>query len=286
VKEDLDTELGNVLQSAHSSVVSAEQLADAGIDPGQVQQALEVPPLAVDAIDPPEEGADTRSQLAFVGTLLLYGQLVGYGFWVALGVVEEKSSRVVEVLLSAIPARALLAGKVIGIGLLGLLQLAVIAVVGLAGARLTGTIELDRTSLYPVALVLVWFILGYLFYSCLFAAAAARVSRQEEMQNATTPLTMLVLVSFFAAIYVGQNPDGTASTVLSIVPPFSALTQPALLAGGEIPLWQSLTAVVLMLAASLALVVIAGRLYEGAVLRMGAKVSLRDAWGSRRRVPA
>jgi ABC-2 type transport system permease protein len=286
VKEDLDTELGNVLQSAHSSVVSAEQLADAGIDPGQVRQALEVPPLAVDAIDPPEEGADTRSQLAFVGTLLLYGQLVGYGFWVALGVVEEKSSRVVEVLLSAIPARALLAGKVIGIGLLGLLQLAVIAVVGLAGARLTGTIELDRTSLYPVALVLVWFILGYLFYSCLFAAAAARVSRQEEMQNATTPLTMLVLVSFFAAIYVGQNPDGTASTVLSIVPPFSALTQPALLAGGEIPLWQSLTAVVLMLAASLALVVIAGRLYEGAVLRMGAKVSLRDAWGSRRRVPA
>jgi ABC-2 type transport system permease protein len=286
VSEELDTELGNVLQSAHSSVVSAEQLAEAGIDPSQAQQALEVPPLAVDAIDPPEEGAETRSQLAFVGTLLLYGQLVGYGFWVALGVVEEKSSRVVEVLLSAIPARALLAGKVIGIGLLGLLQLAVIAVVGLAGASLTGTIQLDSAALYPVVLVLVWFILGYLFYSCLFAAAAARVSRQEEMQNATTPLTMLVLVSFFAAIYVGQNPDGAAATVLSIVPPFSALTQAALLAGGEIPWWQSLTAVVLMLAASLALVVVAGRLYEGAVLRMGAKVSLRDAWGPRRRIPA
>jgi ABC-2 type transport system permease protein len=286
VKEELDTTLGNVLQTAHRSVVSVEQLAAAGIDPDEVQQALDVPPLAVDAIDPPEEGAETRSQLAFIGTLLLYGQIVGYGFWVALGVVEEKSSRVVEVLLSTIPARALLAGKVIGIGLLGLLQLAVIAVVGLAGASLFGTIQLDSTAVYPVALVLVWFVLGYLFYSCLFAAAAARVSRQEEMQNATTPLTMLVLVSFFAALYVGQNPDGTAATVLSIVPPFSSLTQPALLAGGEIPLWQSLTAVVLMLVASLALVVVAGRLYEGAVLRMGAKVSLRDAWGTRRRIPA
>jgi ABC-2 type transport system permease protein len=282
VREELDTTLGNVLQTAHSSVVSAEQLADAGIDAGRVQQALDVPPLVVDAIDPPEEGADTRSQLAFVGTILLYGQIVGYGFWVALGVVEEKSSRVVEVLLSAIPARALLAGKVIGIGLLGLLQLAVIAIVGLAGASLIGTIELGRSAVYPAVLVLLWFVLGYLFYSCLFAAAAARVSRQEEMQNATTPLTMLVLVSFFAAIYVAQNPDGGAATVLSIVPPFSALTQPALLAGGEIPLWQSLTAVVLMLAASFALILIAGRLYEGAVLRMGAKVSLRDAWGSRR----
>jgi ABC-2 type transport system permease protein len=286
VKEELDTTLGNVLQTAHSSVVSVEQLAEAGIDPGEVQSALDVPPLGVDAIDPPEEGAETRSQLAFIGTLLLYGQIIGYGFWVALGVVEEKSSRVVEVLLSTIPARALLAGKVIGIGLLGLLQLFVIAVVGLAGASLFGTIELTSAAIYPVVLVLVWFVLGYLFYSCLFAAAAARVSRQEEMQNATTPLTMLVLVSFFAAIYVGQNPDGTAATVLSIVPPFSSLTQPALLAGGEIPVWQSLTAVVLMLAASLVLIVVAGRLYEGAVLRMGAKVSLRDAWGSRRRVPA
>jgi ABC-2 type transport system permease protein len=285
VDEELDTTLGNVLQTAHGSVVSVERLSEAGIDPTEVQRALAVPPLEVDAINPPEEGAETRSQLAFVGTLLLYGQIVGYGFWVALGVVEEKSSRVVEVLLSAIPARALLAGKVIGIGLLGLLQLAVIAVVGLAGATLTGTIQLDSSALYPVALVLVWFILGYLFYSCLFAAAAARVSRQEEMQNATTPLTMLVLVSFFAALYVAQNPDGTATTVLSIVPPFSALTQPALLAGGEIPLWQSLSAVVLMLAASLALIVIAGRLYEGAVLRMGAKVSLREAWGSRRSRP-
>jgi ABC-2 type transport system permease protein len=282
VKEELDAALGNVLQTAHSSVVSVEQLAEAGIDPGDVQDALDVPPLAVDAIDPPEEGAETRSQLAFVGTLLLYGQIVGYGFWVALGVVEEKSSRVVEVLLSAIPARALLAGKVIGIGLLGLLQLVVIAVVGLTGASLFGTIRLDSAALYPVALVLIWFVLGYLFYSCLFAAAAARVSRQEEMQNATTPLTMLVLVSFFAAIYVGQSPDSTAATVLSIVPPFSSLTQPALLAGGEIPLWQSLTAVLLMVIASLALVVIAARLYEGSVLRMGAKVSLRDAWGSRR----
>ncbi len=286
VRDELDPQLENVLQTAHRAVVSAERLTEAGIDPGDVQQAVDVPPLTVSAIDPPDDDAETRSNIAFVGTILLYGQILGYGFWVALGVVEEKSSRVVEVLLSTIPARALLAGKVIGIGLLGLLQLVLIAVIGLVAASLTGTIELDANAIYPAALVLGWFVLGYLFYSCLFAAAAARVSRQEEMQNATTPLTMLVVVSFFAAIFVAQSPDSTASTVLSVVPPFSALTQPALLAGGEVPLWQSLTAVVLMVLASLALIGIGARLYEGAVLRMGAKVSLRDAWGSRRRVSA
>ena len=286
VQEELDPQLENVLQTAHRAVVSTERLTEAGIDPGDVQQAVDVPPLTVSAIDPPDDDAETRSNIAFVGTILLYGQILGYGFWVALGVVEEKSSRVVEVLLSTIPARALLAGKVIGIGLLGLLQLVLIAVIGLVAASLTGTIELDANAIYPAVLVLGWFVLGYLFYSCLFAAAAARVSRQEEMQNATTPLTMLVVVSFFAAIFVAQSPDSTASTVLSVVPPFSALTQPALLAGGGVPLWQSLTAVVLMVLASLALIGIGARLYEGAVLRMGAKVSLRDAWGSRRRVSA
>ncbi len=286
VQEELDPQLENVLQTAHRAVVSTERLTKAGIDPGDVQQAVDVPPLTVSAIDPPDDDAETRSNIAFVGTILLYGQILGYGFWVALGVVEEKSSRVVEVLLSTIPARALLAGKVIGIGLLGLLQLVLIAVIGLVAASLTGTIELDANAIYPAVLVLGWFVLGYLFYSCLFAAAAARVSRQEEMQNATTPLTMLVVVSFFAAIFVAQSPDSTASTVLSVVPPFSALTQPALLAGGGVPLWQSLTAVVLMVLASLALIGIGARLYEGAVLRMGAKVSLRDAWGSRRRVSA
>lgn len=286
VQEELDPQLENVLQTAHRAVVSTERLIEAGIDPGDVQQAVDVPPLTVSAIDPPDDDAETRSNIAFVGTILLYGQILGYGFWVALGVVEEKSSRVVEVLLSTIPARALLAGKVIGIGLLGLLQLVLIAVIGLVAASLTGTIELDANAIYPAVLVLGWFVLGYLFYSCLFAAAAARVSRQEEMQNATTPLTMLVVVSFFAAIFVAQSPDSTASTVLSVVPPFSALTQPALLAGGGVPLWQSLTAVVLMVLASLALIGIGARLYEGAVLRMGAKVSLREAWGSRRRASA
>ena len=196
-----------------------ERLGQAGIDPVGFTEALDVPPLVVDAVDPPDEGSETRSQIAFIGTILLYGQILGYGFWVALGVVEEKSSRVVEVLLSTIRSRAARRqgdrDRPVGPA----------SARDHRGHRLGGRVahrdvELDG-ALYPLALVLGWFVLGYLFYSCLFAAAAARVSRQEEMQNATTPLTMLVLVSFFAAIYVAQNPDSTAATILSVVPPFS-----------------------------------------------------------------
>jgi ABC-2 type transport system permease protein len=278
VERELDPALSAVLENARRSVVGDEQLRSAGLDPAAVRSALTVEPLRLRTLDPQAAQSSERSGIAFLGSLVLYGQLLGYGFWVALGVVEEKSSRVVELLLSAIPARALLAGKVLGIGALGLLQLLATAVVGVSVAVAVGTIELSSTVLEPVAVVLGWFVLGFLFYSCVMAAAAARVSRQEELQNATTPVSMLALVSFFATFYVANEPASTATQVLSVVPPFSALTMPVRIASGEAAAWEAPVAVALMLGVVAVLVVVAGRVYEGAVLRMGSRVPLREAW--------
>jgi ABC-2 type transport system permease protein len=286
VERELGPSLRAVLENAHSSVVGSLALTEAGMDPDQVASALDTTQLQTVTLDPAANERNTRGTIAFIGALVLYGQLLGYGFWVALGVVEEKSSRVVEVLLSAIPARTLLAGKVLGIGLLGLAQLFVIAVAAVAAAALVGSIAFEAAMLPPILLVLGWFVLGYIAYACLSAAAAARVSRQEELQNATTPLTMLAMVSFFASFYVFFNPSGTGPLIVSVIPPVSALAMPIRMSRGDAALWEIGLAVVLMLGLITALIVVAGRVYEGAVLRMGAKVPLGEAWRAGRRVRA
>lgn len=283
VERDLSVRLRVVVENAYAAVAGTRALADAGIDPSELEAALAGGTLETVTLDPAADERNTRGLIAFIGSLILYGQLIGYSFWVALGVVEEKSSRVVELLLSAIPARALLAGKVLGIGLLGLVQLLFIAICGVGLAVVTGALSFETSMLAPIALVLGWFVLGYTAYSCLTAAAAARISRQEDLQNATTPVTMLALVSFFAAFYAFLTPTGTTVSVISMAPPMSALAMPIRMARGDAALWEVGLALALMLLLIAGLIAVAGRVYEGAVLRMGAKVPLTDAWRSGRR---
>jgi ABC-2 type transport system permease protein len=258
-------------------VRAARALDEAGLDADAVARAQAVPALPVDALDPPDPDADARRAIVSVGTFVLYGQLIGYGFWVATGIVEEKSSRVVEVLLATVRPRALLAGKVLGIGLLALGQLLLVAVLGVGASAATGVVDIGLSALEPVLLLLGWFVLGFAFYACLFAAGAARVSRQEDLQSVTTPGTLLVLVSFFASFYVADDPGSTAARVLGVLPPFSALVAPVRAAGGSAAWWEAPLAVALMLLAVAGLVVLAARVYEGSVLRMGGTVGLREA---------
>ena len=267
-----------VLDAAYRQVAGAAALSAAGIDPQQVDHALAVPPLTVVTQTPADPAADQRTTIAFVATIVLYGQIIGYGFWVAVGVVEEKASRVVEVLLATVRPRVLLTGKIVGIGLLGLVQLLLLGVVALTAGKISGGLDLTADAVKVLGVVVGWFLLGYAFYAAVFAASAARVSRQEEVQNVTTPVTMVLLVSFLAGIYASNQPDSTLTTVLSIVPPFSALVSPPRVAAGAMPLWQLLLAVGLMLVVVVLLVRVAARLYEGAVLRTGARVGLREAW--------
>ena len=287
VKKELDDQLGLVVQAAHRQVVAAAQLRAQGLDPADVQAAQNVPPLTVDALSPVDPKADMRGQVAFVGAIVLYGQIIGYCMWVAFGIVEEKASRVVELILSAISTKALLAGKIVGIGLLGFLQLALIAGLGLLLGNATGMLDVTTDLLVPVGYVMLWFVLGYCLYSAVFAASAARVSRQEELQNVIGPASMLLMASFFATFYVNFNPDSLASRLLGVIPPFSALCAPVRMARGTAPWWETGLALGLMLAAIALLIVMGARIYEGAILRMGAKISVKDAWlGGRRKATA
>ena len=284
VKSDVNEQLSLLAQSASRTVRAQERLAAAGLSEAEIRSVLAPAPLPVRSLEPVDQAERARRAIATVAIFLLYGQLIGYCFAVAMGVVEEKSTRVVEVLLAAIRPVQLLAGKVVGLGLVGLIQLTAIGMVGLAVALGVGAISLPASAIGTIGWVLVWFLLGYAFYSSLFAVAGAIVSRQEELQNTATPLNLLMVGSFLVAFMgAGSNPGSTLATVSSFLPPVAPLVMPVRIAAGEVAAWQVAASLGIMLVSIVAVVLLASRLYEGAVLRTGARVKLGDAWRAARR---
>ena len=281
-QEDPDDELVAFVQAANREVRAAEALDQAGVSGAEAQRALSPPPLevaTVEAVDPDE---DSLAGFTFFVVIALYGQLLTYGYWVAAGVVEEKASRVVEVVLSAIRPAHLLAGKVIGLGLLGLANLLLIAVVGLGTAAATGALDVDGEILTATGLALAWFLVGYAFYACAFAVAGALVPRQEELQSSMTPLTLVILVSFFLAFAVQSNPDGTLAHVTAFIPMTAPMTMPPRIATGDAASWEIVASFVVTLGSAALLIPLAARVYAGGVMRTGSALKLRDAWRAAR----
>lgn len=219
VKTEAAPALQDVVAEAQRRSAIREQLSGVGLSDEQIDPVLDPPALhTVPLGDVSSTARKLNSSVAFVALLLLYGQLFGYGVWVASGVVEEKSSRVVEVLLSAIRARQLMAGKVLGIGLLGLLQLACIGTIALTLSLVLNVLNVPGQAILTLMVTLFWFALGFGFYASLFAVAGALVSRMEELQNAIVPLNLTILGSFFLSIIAVDDPDSTLARVASIVP--------------------------------------------------------------------
>ena len=278
--EESPGQLETLAQSAYADAQVQEELRAQGLSDQQIAQALTPEPLEVQFLDPPDPNQEQNGTVAFIGVLLLYGQIIGYGYWVASGVVEEKATRVVELLLATIRPRELLAGKVIGIGLLGLVQLIVIGAAGLAMALVTGVLDIPGTAVMTLLNVLLWFVLGYIFYACLFAVSGAIAARQEDLQSTTAPLSMVLLAALFGAIFVAGSPDSVLGTVGTLIPFTAPLILPVRIATGDVAAWQIVAALLIMFGSGVVLIRLAGRLYSGAILRTGGTVKLKEAWAS------
>jgi len=261
----------DVVRAAVAQLSTEQQLAAAGV-------RLSPPPdLEVVALQRAAADHTEAVVVAAIGVGLLYFLLILFGQFVAQGVVEEKSSRVVELLLATMRPWQLLAGKILGLGVLGLAQILLIAVVGTSGALALGVVTLPGQLIGTVVSVLLWFVLGYALYASVFAAAASLVSRQEDLGTVIMPLSLVLVAGFVIAIQAVGNPAGTLATVTSFVPGLSPLVMPVRMAAGEAPAWQVAVAVVLMLAAIAVVVRLGGRIYAGALLRTGGKVKVREA---------
>ena len=274
-KNSPDGELEQVLQAATREVRAAEILRREGLSESDARQALAPPGLQTRTLGNSDD--EERKGVAFVASLLLYMQLIIFGLAVASGVVEEKSSRVVEILLAAVPGRALLAGKILGIGVIGLLQLALIAVVGLVTASLSGAIELDSDHAGVLAVVLVWFVLGYVLYAAIYAVTGVMVSRQEDMNSSSTPVTMILVAGYLVAFPVLEDPDGGLAVFTSLLPLTSPIITPVRAVMGDAGATEIAASVGLLVLAIALLIPLAARIYEGSVLRTGKPLKLREA---------
>ena len=242
---------------------------------------LLVPPTVV-VLEPPAESDITALIFANAGIIIMFIGIFSYGTWVLTGVVEEKQSRVVEVVLSTVRARDLLMGKVLGIGVLALAQLLVIVAAGIAAAQLSGQLTLPPTTVTAVVQLLTWFLLGFAFYATAMGFLGSLASRVEEASNASMPVTMTATACYLLSILlVSQEPDGILARVLTFFPPAAPMVVPLRAALDAITPVEIVLSIIVMLAAIWVLFVVGARVYAGAVLQTGSRMKIRDAWRAR-----
>ncbi|MFC7448158.1 ABC transporter permease [Rhodococcus daqingensis] len=278
-ESEIDAGLRAVVDIAVAGQAQQRALTAQGVDVTQLSADLGAAVVTVEPIDPPDPEKGQRIAMSIAAVILLYMQILGFGMYVAMGVVEEKSSRVVELLLSTLRPLQLLWGKVIGIGAVGLVQLTAYGVAGVGAGLATGALTITGTALGVFASTLGWFVLGFTFFAVLYAAAGSMVSRQEDVNSTTMPLMLLIMAMFFSAFSAVGNPDGTLSNVLSWIPPFSAVLMPLRIAAGVTGPAQVVGTIALMIAVTVALSLVAAKIYQRSILRVGKTVSLREAFG-------
>jgi ABC-2 type transport system permease protein len=265
------------LAFATSAILTLEHSYQAaGLTPAQVSALANAPPVHVAGLQPSPHDRTHRQVTTLIGVVLLFGSIQAFGSWILTGVAAEKTSRVVEILLATLRTEELLTGKIVGIGVLALAQVVAVAAAAFAAALLSGSHVLSGASGWTVLEMGGWFLLGYAYYSCLFAAGGSLVSRQEEAANAQFPIILPLLIAYVTSFTAINNPTPFV-VALSYLPPTSPIAMPMRIAAGNVPAWQVVLAVGLLLVATVFAVRIASRVYDRAILRTGGRLSWRQA---------
>ncbi len=279
VKSKLDDGLRNALTVLARNMALDNEIRSLGGDPGAVNAAVADAGIDLQVLSPPHHYDVAQIVLGSVAGILIYLSLMTGGQLVAQGVVEEKSSRVVELLLATIRPWELMSGKVIGIGLLGLIQVAAYGIVGVGLASALGVLSLSVSAAAGTVIwLVVWYLIGFVMYAFAFAAAGALVSRQEDAAGVIMPVLIFVIAGYVLGISIlPGDPGNQLVSVLSVIPLFAPTLMPMRLSMGGVPGWEATLALVLALAMIPALAALSGRIYRNAVIHIGARVSLRRA---------
>ena len=267
--------------AVEAAIVSNSKVSKLGITviglsspPREVMSAVSVAP-DLQLLDTSKKNPFLTYLVAIGFGLGFFMSAVTFGSTIAQSVVEEKSTRVVEILMSTIPVRTLLAGKVLGNSILAFGQIALIALLAGVGLLITG----QSTLLGALGPSIIWFIVfftfGFILLAALFAAAASLVSRQEDMPSVTTPVTMLVMVPYVLVILFNDNP--IVLGIMSYVPFSAPVGMPMRIFLGTAEWWEPLLSLVILLVSTAFVIILGSRIYENSLLRMGGRVKLREA---------
>ncbi len=277
VKESLPAKTRALIAAAVNSAHLRATLARAGVPLRKVVPALAPVPLTTFVLEPQPADKAARYVAAIFAGLLMYLAITMYGGAVATGVAQEKTSRTAEVLLSTMRPGQLLAGKVTGIGLVGLAQLAIAVVAGVIANAVVHSAKIPGSVWGLMPAFLVFFVAGFALYAFALAAAGALVARQEEVQSVTFPIVMPLLIGYLITYFAVGSADATWLRVLSWLPPLTPTLMPARIALGHVDWWEYPLVAVTMLGSIYAIVRIASAVYAGALLRGGERLSWRAA---------
>ena len=263
--------------AAARTVATANAVRSADLTPAQAAALAAARSAPVSSLQPAGPGGAQRTT-SVIGLLLVFFLLTQYNTWTLIGVLEEKSSRVVEVLLGTVPAVRLLAGKVLGIGLTVFVQAGLAVVVALSIAHATHSDVLHGTTTLSIAATLVWLVLGYAFYSWVYAAAGATVSRQDQVQSLAFPLALPVIFGYIVSLSAATSGNPSLLVhVLAYLPLTAPLAMPTLVGLGAVSWWQFAASAVISLACTVGVARVAAGVYRRAILQTGRRVRLREA---------
>ncbi len=251
-------------------------------EPGDVVSALSVSP-EVRLLDPDAINPGLAFLVPYLFAMVFFFTSLMFGLQIAQSVTEEKQTRIVEILVSSVPPRVLLAGKVLAGALLAFGQIGLLALVAIAGLRLSGSEQDNGVSLLnllapAIAWFLPFFVVGFVLLAAMWAVAGALVSRQEDINSVSTPVQLAVMLPFFGTIFLSDNKP--AMTIMSYIPFSAPIAMPVRLFTGDAAGWEPFASLGVLALAAAGMLVIAARLYEGSLLRTNGKTSLGAAWRS------
>ncbi|WP_315150134.1 ABC transporter permease [Corynebacterium variabile] len=261
-------------QVAASAIAQNDALDAVGVDPGEFAAAL--PDAAVETVDVSDEATDDTQPAVvttMLGTMVILTFIMTFAANVGGRVTEEKSSRVVEIILATIRPLDLLIGKVIAMLIVGFVGTAVILGAALASMAATGMladVDLDPATL---GILMVSYILGMLFFSALYAAAGSLVSRAEELGSTQMPVMLLFFAVMYPPIFGWSAMDSTVMEVLAWVPPMSMGVAPMQYAAGNLSLLGLAASFLLLAVATLLVLMVVARIYRGSILNNGRRLT-------------
>ncbi len=278
VMKEVDGRVVSLVTPAWQQANLVTELGSAGLDGSEIQGAFDAAtPLEVVELEE-QDDREAREAVAFFSVILLFISIQVAGAYIMMGVFEEKSTKVVELVLSSIKARYLLAGKVLGIGLLGLIQIVALAGSAIAAASIFGSSALPAISAELIGFGLVWFLLGYLLYGSVFAAGASLAPRQEDAQATLAPVSVILMLSYFGAIFSAAEPDGVAARIVSWLPVTAPFAMPGRIAAGDALWWEVIGSMIVTAACAGLILMLAERIYVRSIIHTDRKLGWREAW--------
>lgn len=260
-----------------TAIAVADRADTLGIDDSTLDDLLAPIPLDAEFIDPPTDGDTAKTLVATIGIFIMFFAIQMYGSQIALVVVEEKAHRIVEILLALVRPRDLLAGKVIGVGVLAAVQV-VIPIIGLFLAlALSGSVGIPASAYASLPLLFVTFLLGFTMYGTLFAVVGSLVSRQEDAQQALLPVFVPIITGYILALQAVASPESLVAKIASVVPFTAPFALPVTTAQGSVGIGLVAVALAILAATTMALLALAGRIYEFTLLRSGSRIPLGEA---------